>query len=92
MGFWGFTVLVASSRRWLPRLVISRGLTRRQAERRIPESPVPCSPWIAGIGRGVVRVVRARLAVKRRPGGEQHDVSPASREGLPATGTALERY
>ena len=91
MGFWGFTVLVASSRRWLPRLVISRGLTRRQAERRIPESPC-VQPLDAGIGRGVVRVVRARLAVKRRAGGEQHDVSPASREGLPATGAALERH
>ena len=77
-------------------LYASRSLSRlvemARAERRIPESPVPCSPWIAGIGRGVVRVVRARLAVKRRAGGEQHDVRPASREGLPAAGTALGRY
>ena len=46
-----------------------------------PPNPPCVQPLVAGIGRGDVRVVRARLAVKRRAGGEQHDAKPRLARG-----------
>ena len=47
------------------------------------ESPNPpyVQPLIVGIGRGVVRVVRARLAIERKAGGEQRDLKPRLARG-----------
>ena len=70
--------LLCTPRRWL--ISLSR-LYKAWLPRPKPPNP-PCGqPLVAGIGRGVVRVVRARLVVKRRAGGEQHDLKPRLARG-----------
>ena len=64
-----------ASRRW------GASLSRLGAEPSRAPNPPCVQPLVAGIGRGVVRVVRARLAVKRKAGCEQHDLKPRLARG-----------